>query len=259
MQSILNPARTGRAVVNGALVFLGYMGLFADAAREATALRHPAVRNVLYRQVYFTGVEALWVTTAWGALMGMAVTAQVVALVGLDAHTTGKILGWAVVREIGPLFAAILLISRSATATASEIGSMKVNKELVYIKTMGIPPIGYLVVPRIAGITLCSLFITFYFEATTIGGGLLASSVLYGASLVPNMQGIVATFEVGEVVTSLAKGVLYGIILSTVSCFHGLRVERSITEIPQKTTSAVMQSLFIILMADVTIALVSRL
>jgi phospholipid/cholesterol/gamma-HCH transport system permease protein len=230
--------------------------LFWRSLVNVSALRIAPTRVVLYKQTYFTGIQALTHVAAIGTLVGIIIITQVANIVGFNAAIMGKLLVWTVVRELGPLFASIVVIARSATAIASELGSMKLVREIDTLQTMGIDPMRYLVVPRIIGITLAVFILTFYFQVFAIVGGLFISSLVIGIPFAQYLHGVFPFLTLNEVGISLLKAISFGLVISVLSCYHGLRVRSSITEIPQVTTTAVMQSLFLIILIDVGVTLV---
>ncbi len=233
----------------------GALELFFISAEKFRDLRRRPVKTVCYRQIYFTGVEALSKIAAIALLIGLVIITQVSRFAGMDAALTGKVLV-SVVKELGPLFVAVIVIARSCGAVASELGSMRVNREIDSLLVMGIDPAGYLILPRIVGITLSVLILAFYFQAFSIIGGLVASSLLDGIPFYQYLSGIYAELGFGDVGISLLKGLIFGLVISTVSCYHGFRVRGSATEIPKATTAAVMQSLLLVIAADAVVTLV---
>jgi len=173
----------GRGVVGQLEHTAGMFALLGRALRNLGALASRPVRTVFYRQVYFTGLQALARTGSIGALIGVIVLTQVASLVGKNAALGGQILVWMVIRELGPLFAAIIVISRSSSAVAAELGSMRVNREMELLRGLGISPLRYLVVPRVAGVAASLVALTAWFEAVTIAGGLAFSSLNRAAAL----------------------------------------------------------------------------
>lgn len=249
--------RIGKGILVSAQHARGTYRLFVDAIKHIKYLRLTPVRSVLYKQVYFTGIEALNKVAIIGVLIGIVIITQVANIVGFNPVLTGRILVWTVVRELGPLFVAIIVIARSCTAIASELGSMKANREIDALMTMGIDPYAYLVMPRIIGISASVFMLAFYFQISAIAGGLVVSSLFTDILFYEQLKGIFSVLSIFQVVVSLVKSAIFGLLISTVSCYHGLRVRSSITEIPQVTTLAVMQSLFIVLIFDGIITVVS--
>jgi phospholipid/cholesterol/gamma-HCH transport system permease protein len=248
---VLNLERLGRRTLHTAVYSAGTWRLLRSSMGRVADLRIPSVRMVLYRQIYFTGVEALGTVALIAALLGIVIITEVASLIGSNAELTGKILVWTVVRELGPLLTATLIVARSCTAVASELGSMKLNGEVSHLITMGIDPYGYLLVPRILGMTIAVVLLTVYFQLCSIAGGLVFSSQLFlHIEFLRHLQGIFAELRVFDIAISLLKSLVFGILLSAGSCYHGFRVKASLTEIPQVTAVAVIQSLFLMFVID---------
>lgn len=246
MTQIANFQKIGRNIINAISYSRGYYELLCYCIRNIPVLHIAPIRSVLYRQIYFTGIEALSKIAIIGTLIGIVTITQVANIVGLNAVLTGRILIWTVVRELGPLFVAIIVIARSGTAIASELGSMKVNKEVDSLRIMGINPMDYLIVPRIVGITVAVSILTFYFQIMAIAGGLAFTSVFMDIPFSQYLKGIFSALSLFEVVVSLLKSLVFGLLISTVSCYQGFSVQSSITEIPQAARRAVMQSLLLV-------------
>jgi len=250
--------RLGRRTLHVVTYTAGAFNLFLHTQRRLIALRSAPVRTVLLRQVYFSGIEPLATVTFIGALIGVVIITQVTNMVGPDASLTGRILVWTVVRELGPLVTAILVVARSCSAVASELGSMRVHNEVNSLVTMGIDPRDYLIVPRISGITAGIVVLTLYFQFAAIAGGLLLSSILFvDVQLAHHFAGILAQVSPLDLGVSLLKSVVFGTIVSTVSCYHGFRVHESMTEIPKVTAVAVIHSLLLVVTSDGVITLAS--
>lgn len=232
-------------LANALRYFRGYRELSCYALKNISVLKIPPVRSVFFKQVYFTGIEALSKVAAIGMLIGIVIITQVVNIVGSNAVLTGKILAWTVVRELGPLLASIIIIARSGTAIASELGAMKVNREADSLRIMGIDPKDYLIVPRIIGITVSVFILTFYFQITAVAGGLAFISIFKGIPFFQHLKGISSVLSFFEIAVSLLKSLVFGFIISVIACYQGFSVRSSITEIPQAGTRAVMQSLFL--------------
>jgi phospholipid/cholesterol/gamma-HCH transport system permease protein len=237
----------------------GAFSLFARAFRGLPALAQRPVRMVFYRQIYFTGVQALLVVAAIALVLGLGVITQVSSLAGRGTDLAGRILVSVVVRELGPLFTAIIVIARSGTAVAAELGSMKANDEFHYLRAMGIPADRYLVMPRIAGMTTSLVALLFFFQGIAVVGGLALSSLLLDLRFRTELEKIAATLSVFDVSISLVKAVVFGLLISSAACYHGLRVRTSITEVPQVATRAVMEALILVVVVNVVITVASFL
>ncbi len=231
-----------------------------EAARALPALAQRPVRQVFYRQVYFTGVQALFVVASIGLVLGLAIITQVSSLAGRTSDLTGRILVWVVVRELGPLFAAIIVIARSGTAVATELGSMKVNDEVRYLRALGIPASRYLVMPRIAGLTTSLLALLFFFQGTAVLGGLALSSLLFDLPFRAQLDNLAGDAQLLRPVDlPRSKGSSSGSSIAAAACYHGLSVRRSITEVPQAATRAVIEALILVVVINGFITVASFL
>lgn len=209
-----------------------------------------AIRMVLLRQLYFTGLEATYIIVIIAVIIGIVIIAQVESLVGDNGSLTGKILVWVVLRELAPLLTAIIVIARSGTAIATELGSMKINGEIESIEMLGIPAESYLVMPRIFGVTASMFFLTIHFVLAIFIGSFIVASV--GWHIPPDhlFQGIMASLGIKEIVMLFSKSILFGLFVSSICCWYGLGVGRNSTEVPQAATRAVMSSLFAVFLLD---------
>lgn len=237
-----------RQSVSGALQLLWY------AFTHIRVLRIAPVNAVFHRQIFFTGVEALGIVAVFGLLSGALVITQITSLVGGDSELTVKILIWTVVREVGPLFAAIIIIARSSAAIASELALMKTRGEMTSLSRMGIPPQDYLLVPRIFGVTLAVLALTIYFQVVAIGGGLAISAMFQNVSYLDQVGRFLQTVKLAEFAVVAFKGCLFGLAISTISCYNGMQAQPSVTEVPKVAIKAVLQSLLFVFTLDALIA-----
>jgi len=256
---IINIQKVGENVINALRDSKGYYKLFCYFIKNLLVLKIAPIRSVLYKQIYFTGIEAINKVSIIGILIGIVIITQVTNIAGSDTILIGKILTWTVVRELGPLFVAIIVITRSGTAVTSELASMKINREIESLRIMGINPVDYLIVPRIMGITLSVFILAFYFQILAIAGGLVFSSILWRIPFMYYLKGIFSALSISEIAVSLLKSLVFGLLISMVSSYQGFSVKASITEIPQAGIRAVMQSLFMVFIFDGIITLITFL
>jgi phospholipid/cholesterol/gamma-HCH transport system permease protein len=216
------------------------------------SLRHgnAAIRKVLFKQIYFTGLEASGIIVTIAVILGAVIITQVVSLVGNNGSLTGKILVWVVLRELAPLLTAIIVIARSGTAIAAELGSMKINGEIDAIEMLGIPADRYLILPRILGVTISVVILTFYFVLSSCIASFLIASFGWHIPYQQFVQGIMLSLGSAEIIVLFSKSLIFGLFVSAICCCYGLSVGRSATEIPQAATKAVMTSLFAVFFLD---------
>lgn len=248
--ALIDPGRIGRAVLRATDYWKGFFELLLYSLRRIGVLNRPPVRLVLQKQIYFTGIEALGAVTSIATLSGIVITTQVTSLVGQDIALTAKIMLWTVVRELGPLLSAIVIVARSSSATASELASMKIRGEIDSLRVMGIAPGDYLVLPRVAGIMISVVAVTFYFQMTAIVMGYAFASLMGYMPFIKSLSSVISTLSMTEALVSLLKALVFGLVISITSCYYGLRAVGTVTAVPRAATSAVMRNLLTIFLLD---------
>lgn len=229
---------------------LGHLRLVWFTLCRLSALGRWPARQVLYKQIYFTGTESLFTISVIGLLVGLIVVTQITNLVGQNELLTMQILIWTIARELGPLLTAIVIIGRSSSAFASELSAMQVNGEIKSLRCMAISPMSYLVVPRVVAMILASVALTFYFQVIAIGAGCGVISLRMDIPLSNDIENFFETISFNEIAASFIKSIVFGASISIVSCFHGLRDKTAATEIPQAVSQAVIRSLMVVFVAD---------
>lgn len=228
----------------------GYWTLLRYALRNLKALRIPPVREVFHRQIYFTGIQALKINAVLALLCGALVATQVTALIGGNSELTVKVLIWIVVREVSSLLAAVVIIARSSAAIASELALMKIHNEFASLAQLRIPPLDYLIVPRIAGVTLAVLALSIYFQIVAVGGGLAISAAFQNISFMEQLNRFLQIVGFTEFIVVVIKGCVFGMVIATVSCYHGINAMPSRTGVPKAAIRAVIQCLLFVFLLD---------
>ena len=237
-----------------------YLMLTLHSLLSTPSLGNPAIRTVLLKQIYFTGLEAAKIIVLVALILGTVIVSQVLGLVGAsNGSLPGKVLVWVVFLELGPLLTAIIVIARSGTAIAAELGSMKINGEISALERLGIEPERYLLLPRVIGVGISVLLLTIYFVLTACVGGFLIVSLGRHIPYDQFIQGIVASLGIREVVVLIVKGISFGVSIPLICYNAGISVGTSATEIPQAATKAVITSLFAVFLLDGLITLISSL
>jgi phospholipid/cholesterol/gamma-HCH transport system permease protein len=225
-------------------------GLLATLGAAALSLRTPGVaarrvvRRVLLAQIMFTGFQAVALVGAIGALLGATIVIQTELMVpGADSALIGKLLVAVVLRELAPLLTAIIVAGRSGTAIATELGNMRVNREILALTALGIDPARFIVLPRLVSAAVSVVVLMVYFTAiallSTAGLGLALSSA-GSESLLAGIRGALTPYDF---VLFFGKGVGLGMLVGWLSCHYGLGVRSSPTEVPQMASRAVVMSL----------------
>lgn len=227
----------------GSLAWLGWVCL-----RQLLKLRTDQFGVIFDQtklQVRFTALDALPLALLAALLLGGITLIQVYAQVsGFGAETyLSQLLAQLVIRELGPLLIAVIVIGRSGTAIAAEMASIKLNQEVDALSATGVNPIQYLLLPRLlGGIVSVFTLIVLFDVAALLGGFLLAWSRL---PLSADFFGEALGAAIGwrELAITFSKAVTFGATIPLVCASCGLRVRQSSTEIPQAVTAAAVASL----------------
>jgi len=233
----------------------GSMRLAAHVLRRFWVLKLPPVAEEFVRQVWFTGASATAGIVVRGALVGTLIIAYVIEVLDADAALAVRILLWVVLREIGPLIAAVLVIQRSGTAVATELALMKISGELASLRQLRIDPLDYLAVPRVVGIALANTALTVYVQFIAVGGGMLLSALTIHVSFF-EMAG--SFFELAsplDLLYAVGKSLLFGAAIGVIACYYGLNPPgNSINAVPKAAISAVTQATLAVMLLNVVFA-----
>jgi phospholipid/cholesterol/gamma-HCH transport system permease protein len=231
-----------------------YLSMRAAVFDQSQGLR--TIFGVVSAQVYFTGWQALPLITVLALATGAIVILQSSAQLSLLGGTSmiGNLLVVIIVRELGPLVTALIVIARSGTAVASEIGNMRANREIEALEILGINPLSYIVFPRIVGGIISVICLSFYFNVIALMGGFLVARCINDMSYSFYTESLANAFTVQDVGLFLLKNTFSGMIIFVVSCYQGLLVKQSAHEVPQVTTKAVVNSVIYVVSFNMTVS-----
>ena len=207
--------------------------------------------------LYSMGATALPITALVGFLIGV-VLAYLMALqlrqFGAEAFIV-DILGISLVRELGPLLAAILVAGRSGSAITAQIGVMRVTEELDAMQVMGIRHGFRLVMPRAMALAVAMPLISLWTTLAALGGGMLASDLTLGISAGYFWEALPDAVAIGNLVLAMAKSVVFGIFIALIGCHWGLRVEPNTQSLGAGTTASVVSSITMVIIVDAIFAI----
>ena len=257
------------AIGRGTLGWLGRVAhmtamVWAVALKAAQPATWTApLRNVLARQVLFTGLEATRFVALIAVVVGVLVVVQAQYWLMRLGQTAliGPILTAVVLRELGPLLTNFVVIARSGTAISTELASMKVHGEVRALDAMGIDPFVYLVVPRVLGVAASTFCLTILFLAVTFIGGFACMWVLLLGDIDVGLffGNIIGAVTVADVFSLLAKSILPGMLTGAICCEEGLGVGVAATEVPIAATRGVMRSVATLFVTSLLISMVAYL
>jgi phospholipid/cholesterol/gamma-HCH transport system permease protein len=158
-------------------------------------------------------------------------------------------------RELGPLITAIVVIGRSGSAFAAEIGTMKVTEEIDALETMAISPIHFLVTPKFLAMIIMLPCLTIWANTMGILGGSLFGVAQADFTLLRYIQASIESLFVRDIATGLIKSVMFGITITAVGCFEGLSTGAGAEQVGHSTTRAVVMSIFLVVCVDLVFTL----
>ncbi len=183
-----------------------------------------------------------------GFVMGYQSAAQLKQF-GANLYVA-DLVGLSLTRELGPLMTAIILSGRSGAAFAAELGSMKVNEEIDALRTLGLDPVGFLVLPRAVALVAVAPLLTLLGDALGVVGGLgvaVTSLGLTPMGYLTELREAVGFWDVGS---GLFKSVLFAVVVAVISCQQGLATQNGAQGVGERTTSSVVASLFTLILVD---------
>ncbi len=235
------------------VLLMVYLSMRAAILDQAQGFR--TVVSVISAQIYFTGWQALPLVSVMALGTGSVLVLQSMANLSMLGGTQmiGNFLIVMVVREAGPLLVALVVIARSGTAVASEIGNMRANREIEALESMGINPLSFIVFPRVLGGVISVVCLAFYFNVLALIGGFFITRLLQDMPFLFYLDSLMSAFSKEDVIIFFAKNSFSGMIIFVVSCYQGLSVKKSPHEVPQVTTQAVVNSVIYVMVFNLTV------
>lgn len=235
------------------VLLMVYLSLRATILDQAQGFR--TITGVVAAQVYFTGWQALPIITVLALTTGSILVLQGLSNLTLlgGSEMIGNFLVVALSRETGPLLTALVVVARSGTAVASEVGNMRANREIEALEAMGINPLSYIVFPRILGGVISVLCLAFYFNIIALIGGFFLTQFLHDIPFTFYADSLTRAFAKEDVFIFLLKNSFSGMIIFVVCCYQGLSVKKSPHEVPQVTTQAVVNSIIYVTVFNLTV------
>jgi phospholipid/cholesterol/gamma-HCH transport system permease protein len=232
--------------------FLGFLGQTLVVLFQ-TVFQHRTLRwNAVVHQMEVVGANALGIVGLLSFLVGIVLAQQgAVQLQQFGAEVfVVNLIGRSVVRELGILLTAIMVAGRSGSAFAAQIGSMKLNEEVDAMSSIGMSPTEVLVVPRVIAMVIMMTLLAFFGAIMAIiGGGLFCwiSLAIPPSSFVQRLQDVT---PLSDLVIGMIKAPVFGFIIAVTGCFQGMQVTGNAESVGARTTQAVVQSIFLVIVLD---------
>ena len=233
--------------------------LLLDSVRLVRAPRQGPWRDVS-GHLYHIGATALPITALVGFLIGIVLaylSAQQLRQFGADSFIV-NLLGVSLVRELGPMLAAILIAGRSGSAITAQIGVMRVTEELDAMRVMGISHGFRLVLPRAMALALAMPLISVWTTAVALMGGMVAADFSLNISPQFFLNALPNAVEPVNLGLALSKSVVFGILIALIGCHYGLRVKPNTESLGQGTTASVVTSITVVILVNAVFAIVFK-
>jgi phospholipid/cholesterol/gamma-HCH transport system permease protein len=210
--------------------------------------------------LYRIGATALPITALVGFLIGVVLaylTAVQLRQFGADAFIV-NIMGIGLIRELGPMLAAILIAGRSGSAITAQIGVMRVTDELDAMSVMGISHSFRLVMPRALALAIAMPLISAWTSICALVGGMIAADVSLGITPTFFINALPQAVQVGNLVLATGKSVVFGVLIALVGCHFGLRVQPNTQSLGEGTTASVVTSITVVILVDALFAVLFK-
>lgn len=210
--------------------------------------------------LYSIGAQALAITALVGFLIGVVLAylmSQVLRQFGAETFIV-NILGLSLIRELGPLLAAVLIAGRSGSTITAQIGVMRVTEELDAMRVLGIP-IGFrLVLPRAMALAIVMPLIAVWTTLAALVGGILAANVTLGITSGYFLEALPKVVPIANLWLALGKSAVFGVFIALIGCHFGLRIKPNTESLGQGTTASVVVSITAVILLDALFAVVFK-
>lgn len=244
-----------------ALLILDHMGSLLLLGRDVWAWIYRAMRDrkrvrlgkvAIVSQIVRVGARSLFIISLVSACIGFILALQLSP--PLDEfgqkELVANIIGVAVLRELGPLIAAVVLTGFAGAAIAAEIGTMVVGEEIEALEAFALNPIRFLVVPRVVAAVISMTCLAVIADAVSVASGLMTAMVALGIPYNTFINNLLDQVKAVDFWTGVGKGAVFGLLIGIIACGNGLQVTGGAAGVGKATTATVVESVVAIIIAD---------
>lgn len=231
---------------------LAFVGITLIAAWRVLISRRGFRWNSVFIQMEQTGVNALGIVGLMSFLIGIVIAQQGAVQLrqfGADVFVI-NLVGRSTFRELGILLTAIMVAGRSASAFAAQIGAMKLAEEVDAMRTIGLDPVEVLVLPRVIALMIMLPLLAFFASVLAVIGGGLFTWVSLDIPPATFIQRIREVVPMSDFWIGLSKAPVFGLVIAVIGCFQGFQVSGNAESVGYRTTLAVVQSIFLVIVLD---------
>lgn len=238
-------ARVGKATLDmagEARSMIAFIGEATEALGRLVTGRARLRRADVWLTIQECGADALPIVSLISFLVGVILAfVGVVQLAQFGAEIyVANLVGIAMARDMGPIMAAIIMAGRTGAAFAAQLGTMQVNEEVDALQTFGLPPIDFLVLPRMIALMLMMPLLALYADLLGILGGALIGTIPATVTMTQYAHQTLGAISIGDFAGGLAKSAVYGALVALAGCLRGMQCGRSAAAVGLATTSAVV-------------------
>lgn len=258
---VLVTGLTGRWLlvkVNRVLDQLAFFWLCVKILLRHRLTGYRLINRVIIQQIYFTAVQSLELIAVLALLIGTFVVVQgfhQLSRIG-SQESLSTLLIAILIREMGPLLTAIIVILRSGSAIALEMGYMNVLHEIEGLEMQGIPPLHFLCIPRLVGVAIAVICLIILFDLIAIAGGYFAAWAIENLNIWNFIYNLAGAISISDFLVVVIKGVCFGFIIPTVCLYNGFRAQGAVNDIPPRVSRAMVDCLIYCVVFSLLITLI---
>ncbi len=240
--------------------FIGLIGQLALDVGKLIRAPHRGPWRDFSGHLYQFGATALHITALVGLLIGVVLAyliSQQLRQYGAETFVV-NILGLSLVRELGPVLAAVLIAGRSGSAITAQIGVMRVTEELDAMRVMGIPHGFRLVMPRVLALAIAMPLISLWTSMAALAGGMLAADASLDISPAFFLSALPRAVPISNLWLALAKSAVFGILIALIGCYFGMKVKPNTESLGRGTTQSVVTSITAVILVDALFAVLFK-
>jgi len=245
----------GKEVTSFGTGVIGLVGFLGEVlVGFGNIIRHPSRfrMKAFVHQLELVGVSALGIIGLMSFLIGIVVAQQGAVQLqqfGAEIYTI-NLTGRLTLRELGVLMTAIMVAGRSGSAFAAQIGTMKLTEEIDAMRTIGISPVEALVIPRIMAAVIMMPLLGFYAACMGIIGGAFIADLSLDIPFLTFLSRIQEVVPMYDLYVGMAKAPVFGLIVAVAGCYQGMQVKGNSEQVGRRTTKAVVQAIFMVIVLD---------
>lgn len=253
-------AHNGPRIMGVARDFLGLIGQLTLDLGKLIRAPHRGPWRDFSGQLYQFGATALPITALVGLLIGVVLaylTSQQLRQYGAETFIV-NILGLSLIRELGPVLAAVLIAGRSGSAITAQIGVMRVTEELDAMRVMGIPHGFRLVMPRVLALAIAMPLISMWTSMAALFGGMIAADLALDISPSYFMSALPRAVPMSNLWLAMSKSAVFGVLIALIGCYFGMKVKPNTESLGRGTTSSVVTSITVVILVDALFAVLFK-